>query len=34
MLTENGELVLKDNEIVDTFNEYFGTTVEGLYLDF
>ena len=32
MLTENRELVLKDNKITDTFNEYFETIVEDLDL--
>ena len=27
-LTENGDLVLKSNEITDTFNKQFGTIVE------
>ena len=32
MLTENEELVLKNDEIADTLNENFGTTAEGLDL--
>ena len=32
ILNENGELVLKDKDIVDTFNEYFGSIVESLDL--
>ena len=32
MLTENAELVLKNNKITDTFNEYCGTIVEDLDL--
>ena len=28
MLNENGELLLKDKGIADTFNKYFGSTVE------
>ena len=32
MLTENGELGLKNNKVAETFNEYFGTIVEVLDL--
>ena len=32
MLNENGELLLKDKSIADTFNKYFGSTVELLDL--
>ena len=32
MLNENGELLLKDKDIADTFNEYFGSIVELLDL--
>ena len=32
MLNENGELLLKDKGIADTFNKYFGSTVELLDL--
>ena len=32
MLSENGELLLKDKDIADTFNEYFGSIVESLDL--
>ena len=32
MLTENEELVLKNDEIAGTLNEYFGTTAEDLDL--
>ena len=32
MLNENGALLLKDNGIADTFNEYFGSIVESLDL--
>ena len=32
MLNENGELLLKDKDIADTFNEYFGSIVESLDL--
>ena len=32
MLNENGELLLKDKDIANTFNEYFGFTVESLDL--
>ena len=34
MLTKNGQLVLKNNEIADTFNENFGTIIEDLALYF
>ena len=29
MLNENGELLLKDKDIADTFNEYFGSIFES-----
>ena len=32
MLNENGELLLKDKDIADTFNEYFESIVESLGL--
>ena len=32
MLTENEELVLKNDEIAGTLNQYFGTTAEDLDL--
>ena len=32
ILNENGELLLKDKDIADTFNEYFGSIVESLDL--
>ena len=32
MLNGNGRLLLKDKDIADTFNEYFGSIVESLYL--
>ena len=32
MLNENEELILKDKDIADTFNEYFGFIVESLDL--
>ena len=32
MLTERGELVLKNNKIADTFNQYFETIAEDLDL--
>ena len=32
MLNENGELLLKDKDVADTFNEYFGSIVESLDL--
>ena len=32
MLNENGELLLKDKDIADTFSEYFGSIVESLDL--
>ena len=32
MLNENGELILKDKDVVDTFNEYFESIVESLDL--
>ena len=32
MLNENVELLLKDKDIADTFNEYFGSIVESLDL--
>ena len=32
MLNENGELLLKDKDIADTFNEYFGSIFESLDL--
>ena len=31
MLKENGELLFKDKDIADTFNEHFGSIVEALY---
>ena len=33
MLTENEELVIQNNKIVDTFNEFFGNIVEDLDLN-
>ena len=32
MLNENGDLLLKDEDITDTFNEYLGSIVESLDL--
>ena len=32
MLNENGEILLKDEDVADTFNEYFGSIVESLDL--
>ena len=32
MLNGNGRLLLKDKDIADTFNEYFGSIVESLDL--
>ena len=32
MLNENGELLLKEKDIANTFDEYFGFTVESLDL--
>ena len=32
MLNENGELLLKDKDIADTFNDYFWSIVESLDL--
>ena len=32
MLNENGELLLKDKDVADTFNEYFRSFVESLDL--
>ena len=32
MLNENGELLLKDKDIADTFNKYFGSIFESLDL--
>ena len=32
MLNENGKLLLKDKDVADTFNEYFGSNVESLDL--
>ena len=32
MLNENGELLLKDKNIADTFNEYFGSIAESIDL--
>ena len=32
MLNENGQLLLKDRDVADTFNEYFGSIVESLDL--
>ena len=32
MLNENGELLLKDKDIADTFSEYFGSIVASLDL--
>ena len=31
-LNENGKLLLKDKNVADTFNEYFGSIVESLDL--
>ena len=33
MLSENGELILKNMEIVNIFNDHFGSIVENLGLD-
>ena len=33
MLSENGELILKNKEIANTFNGHFGSTVDNLGLD-
>ena len=33
MLSENGELILKNKEIPNIFNDHFGSTVENLGLD-
>ena len=33
MLSENGKLILKDKEIVNTFNDHFGSIVDKLGLD-
>ena len=30
MLNEDGELILKNKEIANTFNDYFGSSVENL----
>ena len=32
VLNENGELILKNKEIADTFNNYFGSIVDNLNL--
>ena len=32
MLKENGELLFKDKDIADTFNEHFGSIVESIDL--
>ena len=32
MLNKNGELLLKNKDVADTFNEYFGSIVEPLDL--
>ena len=32
MLNKNGELLLKDQDVTDTFNEYFGSIAESLDL--
>ena len=32
MLNDNGELLLIDEDVADTFNEYFGSIVESLDL--
>ena len=32
MLNENGELILKDKDVADTFNEYFESIAESLDL--
>ena len=33
MLNEDGELILKNKEILNTFNDYFGSIVENLNLE-
>ena len=33
MLSENGELILKNKEIANTFNDHFGSIVDNLGLD-
>ena len=33
MLSENGELILKNKEIANIFNDHFGSNVENLGLD-
>ena len=33
MLNEDGELILKNKEIANTFNDYFGSIVENLNLE-
>ena len=33
VLNKDGELILKNKEIENTFNEYFGSIVENLYLE-
>ena len=33
MLSENGELILKNEEIANIFNDHFGSMVENLCLD-
>ena len=33
MLSENGELILKNKEIANTFNDHFGSIVDNLSLD-
>ena len=32
-LSENGQLILKNSEIVNTFNDHFGSTVDNLGLN-
>ena len=33
VLNEDGELILKNKEIANTFNDYFGSIVENLNLE-
>ena len=33
MLSENGELILKNKEIANTFNDHFGSIADNLGLD-
>ena len=33
MLNEDGELILKNKEIANAFNDYFGSNVENLNLE-